>query len=1434
MAIGADVSEEREAVEGAAQDLLEMDAQMRESFARREARLLDAGLAEQILERHRTTVRRYEERFETLLKLLDELDAASRQRGGTDLPAAVRAARRYLKRHKAADPQRFLSQSNLPLSAIRVDAPVRDISQRQVASDKRRSVATAVTPRGEPLPADLAATIDVDLSAEASALVAELGSSPLALYRHVRDNFRFEPYAGSRKGSRETLLVQSGNAYDQASALIALLRSAGFPARYVAGTVLMPAAQVMDWLGVTDAATAANILGTAGLDPVAYTSGGQIVEIQFEHVWVSAYVPYGNYRGVPNDPTGSTWVALDPSFKPLAFAPAVDAPEAMGFDAEEFIDEYISTLHELSPVELYLERIEEFVAENLPQLSFPDDVFRNGEIEPYTEGVLPGSLPFTQLATATEFSEIAPADRHRIRFHIHLGDQQQTTLLDHTLNLPEIASRRTTISYDPATLADQAVIESYGDLYATPPDLIDLRPVLKIEGVAVATGNPIGAGVLHASDMHFLAPAQENNVLPVVQNRITAGTYQGIGIDTYAVPAEALINGPGESLPDADGLTGEKLYRTAMTYLNRVDQSGRTVAGTNQMVITTAVSEAIVENVVAVYYSLGTPVAWEWKGLIVDADRKIIGPFAIDGDDSESKAFFVLAGADGSILENRIFEDLYDEEAVSTIKILELASDMGIVLCRITTSIAVDCPGMSQPAPVVSAINAALAQGHEVTIPRAPLTYLNWSGTGYIDMDPDTGAAGYIISGGQSGGATVDVWTSPWALIYAVLGQDVCNITANILSPAPNSNFPYPGSYGGLGGTQPAQFVVLYTVYYCEDDPRDVTEVFMPHFQYPPGQFVFHAGWGTGATLPFTVFDVIIAPFADQHMGKGYTGAPVAGDPEPATITYAILPPSFVPAEVEMFINGGAASAQEPAAPQVPRGGALRTMTLPNAGGIQQAQFDGKTDGGTFLATGSYNVSIRVTSPDDKTDNSEESPLEVVEVISVEFVSAAGAPLDDNDHPVAPGGKRHFAGRQSAAAGSSNDEVTVRATLSAPVPAGRLRVYFASFDVVDPTGLIDANHAGFPIIGTPAEGSLDDSDPSSDGDDTVETDLTVTMQPGDNFKVFASTNSALIGNLTDALVESHTDAAGDTSDARLMPLASDRLTIWRRVHIERDSMGPVTGNVVEGEITNVAKFGAISELTTDATVTEMPSASTRFVPGLLRNDGNLFQVTDNTNGANIKVAVNNIPSAAGFTYPTEDSFTVVDDDDLDGNDGALLDGDDGEDVRNPTLALLSNSDDAMTNVYSVAYIRPLFDVGDDNSSVPFVLNTPDGADEEALLLGTYDFDQVATEADDEFWTVYLLGAYQMQTEEDADAEGGGTLGQVDEIHGLGASVFLETARDVRLPGTGCTEDVTVVHEVGHLFNLQHPEGGLMASPCNAGTSSFSNASLQKLRDVDHP
>jgi len=345
--------------------------------------------------------------------------------------------------------------------------------------------------------------------------------------------------------------------------------------------------------------------------------------------------------------------------------------------------------------------------------------------------------------------------------------------------------------------------------------------------------------------MYFTPPTGAQNVVPAVYNEIIAGTYQGIGIDTWNVVTNFFAP---MSTSCEESYTGYLLHGTAMKYLGRVDASNNEVGKTMQIVVMNDVAEAIVEHVVDVTYDIwGTPLTFEWSGLIVDADRSITGSFSVTGDD-ESCEFMRLTGADGSILENRIFEDGFDEPAVSTIKILELASDMSIPIYEFDgTPCSTIYSSLNQPSYVEDAICAAVADGHVVTIPKDPITYYDWTGTGWIDMQANC-AAGYIISGGRSGGATVKTWDIPIAGMECIKAEDI-----TISPSAPND------IYCG-GDTNYLVFTAEITAY-AKNEDGDGCHIMAG---YDKKETPFSTEYGSGD--PMTIKDI-----ADTYGGGVYT-----------------------------------------------------------------------------------------------------------------------------------------------------------------------------------------------------------------------------------------------------------------------------------------------------------------------------------------------------------------------------------------------------------------------------------------------------------------------------------------------------------------------------------------------------------------------------------
>ncbi|MBI5565052.1 MAG: hypothetical protein HY870_09160, partial [Chloroflexi bacterium] len=141
---------------------------------------------------------------------------------------------------------------------------------------------------------------------------------PLSAFTAVQ-SFRTDLYQGALRGTRGTLWGEAGNSLDKASALIAMLRAAGVPARYRHGTLNTTQAQTL----IASLFPAANgvagylPIGTPLADPV---NDAALIALASDHWWVEAYLP------------GSGWTDLDPTYPQATAGQAFATPSGDGTD----------------------------------------------------------------------------------------------------------------------------------------------------------------------------------------------------------------------------------------------------------------------------------------------------------------------------------------------------------------------------------------------------------------------------------------------------------------------------------------------------------------------------------------------------------------------------------------------------------------------------------------------------------------------------------------------------------------------------------------------------------------------------------------------------------------------------------------------------------------------------------------------------------------------------------------------------------------------------------------------------------------------------------------------------------------------------------------------------------------------------------------------
>lgn len=228
-------------------------------------------------------------------------------------------------------------------------------------------------------------------------------------------------------------------------------------------------------------------------------------------------------------------------------------------------------------------------------------------------------------------------------------------------------------------------------------------------------------------------------------------------------------------------------------------------------------------------------------------------------------------------------------------------------------------------------------------------------------------------------------------------------------------------------------------------------------------------------------------------------------------------------------------------------------------------------------------------------------------VKTVEFEQVDGA-VDDNPQG-SGGGKRIFPDAE-AEGGQPQRKIRVRAKLASATP--NVDVFLRAFDVDDSGGLFNTGQ-GNDNLGpqvrqdnVPQQGMFETSNSpqvtvKTDANGVATAIFLTTMQPGDNFRVAAGTKQEVVNRLAVNGRELRDPQSGQTlaEETAAKPggdeaVASKLLTVWRRMHVEVDSMpDPPAGdadaerNFLRGTVTGIRNSDRLT-LLPDATTPALP------------------------------------------------------------------------------------------------------------------------------------------------------------------------------------------------------------------------------------------------------
>ncbi len=665
---------------------------------------------------------------------------------------------------------------------------------------------------------------EIIITPEISALAEKLEYSPIKIYKYVYDSIAYEPYYGSLKGAQGTLVSGAGNATDQASLLIALLRKSNIPARYVRGQIIIDDKTPMGkdgraprWVGAKTYQAAAAIL-SSGLIPAGTSSlNGQMRGIYLDHVWVEACVPYGHYRGARIDNLGTRWIPLDPSFKDKTYQTGIATN--VNFDYSG----YLAVRTDQLPHEKFAEQVESAV-KGIDSNNSLQDVPYIGRQKPLKIDILPSSLPYNVTkftnwsSTGTPETALLP-DTHRYKLTVRVT-KEGADLLSSVFTYPNAALKRISLSYKPADAGSQLLWNQWGgDLQALPGGgTVIVKPVLRLEGIeqGSATGtltlgnantlimkvsldeytltapkciNDSGSSVSPDPDLHC--------VNKTVYADINAGAYLALQANAFqtsdrllaeraAKLIDAVRTDPAEPTPariDAyEATVGEFLHLSLLKYLRYSSDSTRQIGELSGVSALRGNDLGLTSSGLKVSYLFDLPFTIAKGGFYIDFKGGIILPAKLDStattltaSRAETWPTFKLASYAGSAFEHYIWQENARTDAVSTIRGMQYTAEHGTPLVTFSSANIANFNSLMDPSmlPYKAQITAYVSVGATVTVPKSAISYTepgqpqSWNGGVYMAENQGEGYISAIISGGLGGGYAL-LYPKPFSSIFSI------------------------------------------------------------------------------------------------------------------------------------------------------------------------------------------------------------------------------------------------------------------------------------------------------------------------------------------------------------------------------------------------------------------------------------------------------------------------------------------------------------------------------------------------------------------------------------------------------------------------------------------------------------------------------------------
>ncbi|WP_164731227.1 transglutaminase-like domain-containing protein [Entomomonas moraniae] len=647
------------------------------------------------------------------------------------------------------------------------------------------------------LPEYIASANETEITDDILAKAKELANSPVKIYEWVRNNVEWQPTWGGQQTADMTLDVRRGNAMDISTLMIALLRAAKIPARYVHGTVDIPVDNFINMAGDFENVNAAMDFVSAGGIPVtSVTVGGKIAKVRIEHVWVEAAVPYYPSRGAKpvsaRNPIDS-WIPLDGSYKQYEYLQGIDEVTVSNLDGEKITNDLISS-GSVNEQEGWVQGLNSNIIQqaqfqardNLVTHIFNmqkptlNDIVGGRKIIEQKFSMLPGSLPYLSVVRGVSNIQLPNALQVQVTLGLEYNHINGDYIQKKEAPLYQLNQQNIIISYKPASKADEEAIKAlspsgFTDFNQLPnflPSSIHVIPEIKCNGEVLLTSSIIALG--EDLEVGYQISTQTRNYLNL-RDKVISGSYLALA-----------ITGSNLSKKIFDSIYSKLQYTKQILDQKDIDKIGSLTRdellgdmftfGVQGYYIEYISKCKVMSAKTRVNYqaipSIGTYGYEPYKKTFFGLNRGIEshGIFMnirvaqtleeAKGSKLERKQFNQQIGLMSSALEHQIPEHFFNDtngsskiEGFSAVKALAIALQQGQRIYTINYENEVTAlQNLKLDSLAMSEIKNALAVGKEVITHTEQIEVPGFKGSGYLIIDPDTGDGAYKISGGKNGG----------------------------------------------------------------------------------------------------------------------------------------------------------------------------------------------------------------------------------------------------------------------------------------------------------------------------------------------------------------------------------------------------------------------------------------------------------------------------------------------------------------------------------------------------------------------------------------------------------------------------------------------------------------------------------------------------------